>query len=139
MNDQGRAGLDDQTPLVLRKVPAERRCLARAMTVLSRDDAGGTWWELVDPAAAADHAPAGVALTHEGPGDCVTVSALGVRDPGADGYAELLRALMAALRSRSADTMIIDGADRVVVRALIDVGFTRAPHRGDGDRYLIAL
>jgi hypothetical protein len=140
MNDPGRARPDDHAPLVLRKVPPERQRLARAMTEPGRDEAGDIWWELVDAAAAADHAPAGVVLTCAGPEDCVTVSALGVRHPGgADEYAELLRALMAALRSRSAETVIANGADPVVERALIDVGFTRTPDRGDGDRYRIVL
>jgi hypothetical protein len=140
MDEQGAAAQDPQAPMVLRQVPPERRPSDRYAAVPGVEPADGTWWELVDVAAPADLPPAGVALTRVGSDGCVTVSALGTRyADAAEGYAELLRALVATLRSRTADTVIVHSADRTVARALLEVGFLRATDSNDGDRYLIVL
>ena len=131
---------EDQPPLVLRKVPPERQQLARSMTARGADLQGGTWWELVDAAAAPELPAAGVALTRDGADGCVTVSALGVMHADAwEEYAELLRGLVAALRRHAVDAAVISAADRVVAYALVEVGFRHAPDSNDGDRYLIVL
>jgi len=137
MDEQAAAALPPQAPMVLRKMPLERHHLARTLTVPGVDTAGGTWWELVDVAASPDLQPAGVALTHLGADGSVTVSALGIGHAEAiNGYADLLRTLVTTLRSGSTDTVLLDGPDGTLVRALLAVGFTRVP---DSDRYMITL
>lgn len=144
MDERHLAGLEDRAPMVLRRMPAERHHLARSMTSPltgpAVDPAGGTWWELVDAAADADLPPAAVVLTHAAPDGGVTLSAIGAgRDDAADDYAELLRALVATLRSRSADSVIMWNPDPAVVSGLLAVGFTPAAHPRQGELYLITL
>jgi len=140
MDDLSSVLSEDEPPLVLRKVPPQRHQLARSMTAQDADAVGGVWWELVDAAAAPELPAAGVALIHNREPGCVTVSALGVRHGDAsEEYSELLRGLVAVLRGRAADTVIIHAVDRVVARALLEVGFVHAPDRNDGDHYLIVL
>jgi hypothetical protein len=129
-----------QPPLVLRKVPPERQQLARSMTAQGADSAGGIWWELVDTAAPPELPAVGVALTHDGAGGCLTVSALGVMHADAwEEYAELLHGLVAALRRHAVDAVVISAADQVVACALVEVGFRQAQGGNDGNRYLIVL
>ena len=129
-----------QPPLVLRKVPPERRQLARSMTARGADPQGGIWWELVDAAAPPELPAVAVALIYDGAGGCLTVSALGVIHGDApEEYAELLRGLVAALRRHAVDAVVIHAADRVVASALVEVGFRHAPDSNGGDRYLIVL
>jgi hypothetical protein len=139
MDEQSSVVPEDDPPLVLRKVPPQRNQLARSMIAQGTAAAGGTWWELVDAAAAPELPAVAVALTDD-VGGCVTVSALGARhaDAGQE-YAELLRGLVAALRSHASDAMIIHTAEPVVARALLEVGFLHTPDRNDGNRYLIML
>jgi hypothetical protein len=140
MRVEGQEGHEREAPKVLRKVPPERTRLARAMTYPGIDASGGTWWELVDPVADAELPAEAVAFIQKGAGSSVVVSALGVRhSAGEDVYCELLRALVAAFRSAAADTVIIRESDLVVVGALLEVGFTRAPGVDESDRYVIAL
>jgi len=129
-----------QPPLVLRKVPPERQQLARSMTAGAADGRGGIWWELVDAAAPPELPAVAVALTRDGAGGCVTVSALGVVHADAsEEYAELLHGLVAALRRHAVDAVVVHAADRVVASALVEVGFRHAPDSNGGDRYLIVL
>ena len=140
MDEQSSVLPESEPPLVLRTAPPQRHQLARSMTAQGAAAAGGIWWELVDAAAAPELPAVGVALTHNREPGYVTVSALGVRHGDAwEEYAEILRRLVAALRSHAADAMIIHAADRVVARALLEVGFVHAPDRNDGDHYLIVL
>ena len=129
-----------QPPLVLRKVPPERQQLARSMTARGADPQGGIWWELVDAAAPPELPAVAVALTDDGAGGCVTVSALGVRMP-------MRRRSMRSCSAGSwppfegtpSDAVVIHAADRVVASALVEVGFRHAPDSNGGDRYLIVL
>jgi hypothetical protein len=131
---------EHQPPLVLRKVPPERQQLARSMTARGADGKGGIWWELVDAAAPPELPAVAVALTHDGTGACVTISALGVTHVDTwQEYAELLHGLVAALRRQAVDAVVISAADRVVASALVEVGFRHAPGGNGGDRYLIVL
>ena len=131
---------EHQPPLVLRKVPPERQQLARSMTARGADLQGGIWWELVDAAAPPELPAVAVALTRDGAGGCVTVSALGVMHADAwEEYAELLRGLVAALRRHAVDAVVIHAVDRVVASAVVEVGFRHAPDSNGGDRYLIVL
>ena len=140
MDEQGAAALPPQTPMVLRQVPPERRSPVNSTVVPGVDTADETWWELVDVAAPPGLSPAGVALTRVGSDGSVTVSALGTRRADVvEDYTDLLRALVATLRSRSANTVIVHRADRTVVQALLEAGFLTAPEADDGDRYLIVL
>jgi enoyl-CoA hydratase/carnithine racemase len=135
MNERDRSTLDDQAPMILRRMPPERRHLAHAMTGHPVDSPAGTWWELVDAAAAADLRPAGIALTRAMPDGSVTVSALRAGHADAVGaLSELLRALTAVLRGHAVDTVIVRSTDPAVVRALLACGFTAAD-----DCYLLAL
>ena len=140
MDGQSSVVPEDGPPLVLRKVPRQRHRLARPMIAQGTATAGGIWWELVDAAAAPELPAVAVALTHNDVRGCVTVSALGARhaDAGQE-YAELLRGLVATLRSHAVDAVIIHTAEPAVARALLEVGFLRAPDRNDGNRYLIML
>jgi len=138
LDEQGAAALPPQTPMVLRQVPPERRSPADSTVVPGVDTADETWWELVDVAAPPGLSPAGVALTRVGSDGSVTLSALGTRRADViEDYTDLLRALVATLRSRSADTVIVHSADQTVVHALLEVGFRPAPDADD--RYLIVL
>jgi hypothetical protein len=131
-------GPEDRPPMVLRAVPPARRHLARAMSAPAAERAGGRWWEWVD-AAADIHLPAdAVALTYVEPSGCVVVSVL-VAEAGdaEDAGAELLRALLAALRSRSVDVVAMRTTERPVVRALLSAGF--GPDPDLDDRYVIVL
>jgi hypothetical protein len=140
MDEQGAAALPPQAPMVLRQMRPECRRPFESTVVPGVDAADETWWELVDVAAPPSLPPAGVALTRAGSDGCVIVSALGTRRADVvEDYMELLRALVATLTSRSADTVIVDSADRTVVQALLEVGFLPAPDTDEGDRYLIAL
>jgi hypothetical protein len=88
--------------LVLRRVPADRRRLARALAPHAHD-AGSTWWELVDVAGAPDACPAGVAVTCVGPdglADVVALAALSTAD--GDPLPRLLLELVTALRCTDA-------------------------------------
>ena len=88
--------------LILRRVPADRRHLARALAP-GADDADATWWELVDVAAAPDASATGVALTRtDGDGivHVVTLAALSAAD--GDKLPMLLLELVAALRATDA-------------------------------------
>ena len=144
MDEQDPTGLDDATPMVLRPVPPERLQLALGMV---RDATNGpaeppdaSWWELVDPATPADLPPVAVALTQAAPDGSVAVLALGARHPDASGeYAELLRVLVATLRSRSADRVTVRPASARLVGVLLAVGFAAVPDGGHGVRYLMAL
>lgn len=124
----------DEAPLIVRRMPPERHHLAHAMTGHSGEPPAGTWWELVDAAAAADLPPAGVALTHAMPDGSVTVSALGGGHAATVALPELLRGLTAVLRGHAADLVIARSADPAVVNALLAVGFLHA-----GDCYVLAL
>lgn len=140
MDEQSAAGRRPQGPMVLRRVPPEGRRPARSMAVPDLDAADGIWWEFVDVTAASNLPPAAVALTRMGSDGCVTVSALGTRRADVvEDYTDLLRALVATLRSRSANTVIVHSADRTVVQALLEAGFLTAPEADDDDRYLIVL
>ena len=116
MVDHGGTDLERRAPMVLRKVPLERHHLARSMTGPASDPSGGTWWELVDAAAAADLPSVAVALTRARPHGCV--HRLGAEASGhadaAEEYEELLRALVAAFRSRTADFVVVHGIDAAV-------------------------
>jgi hypothetical protein len=137
MDELDPPGLEETAPMVLRPVPAERQHLARAMTA-PVVEAAGRWWEWVDAAADAYLPAAAVALTHVEPGARVAVSALGVRHEDAgDACDELLRALVATLRSRGIDTVVMRTWERRVVRALLAAGF--APDPDLEDRYVIVL
>jgi ribosomal protein S12 methylthiotransferase accessory factor YcaO len=131
--------LDKSAPMVLRRVPPERRHLARAMTAPAVEAGAGRWWEWVDAAADAQLPAAAVALTE--PGGGVVVSALGVHaEDGVnamDAYDELLQALLATLRRHCVDTVVMRSAERRVVRALLAAGFALDPDVDD--RYLVAL
>ena len=140
MDEQVPAGLEDQVPMVLREVPPNRRHLARSMTAPHVDAGGGTWWELVDTAADAHLPPAAVALIQVEPGGHATVAALGAGHGDVeDGYTELLRVLMATLRRRSVDVVVMRQTGRAVVRALLAAGFAADPEVDDRGRYVIAL
>ena len=88
--------------LVLRRVPADRRHLARSLAP-DADDADATWWELVDVAVAPEALAAGVALTRtdgDGIAHVVALAALSTAD--GDGLPRLLLDLVAALRATDA-------------------------------------
>jgi hypothetical protein len=88
--------------LVLRRVPADRRHLARAFAP-EADDVHATWWELVDVAAAPDVPAAGVALTRtDGNGIAHVVALAALSTPEGDGLPKLLLELVAALRATDA-------------------------------------
>ena len=125
----------DEAPLIVRRMPAERHHLARAMTGHSDESAASTWWELVDALAAADLPPAGVALTHAMPDGSVTVSALGAGPAATVALPELLRGLTAVLRGHATDLVIARSTDPAVVPALVTVGFIRTAN----DCYVLAL
>jgi hypothetical protein len=130
---------DGLAPLILRRVPPERVHLARAFTGLrgSTESAPGTWWELVDTAAAPGVEPAAAALTRANPDGSVNLSAVHAGQPGHPGAIEdLLRALTASLRGNEVDLVVARTTERDVVRALQAAGFTRA---GDNDWYVLAL
>jgi|1185.fasta_scaffold38966_2 hypothetical protein len=144
MDDQRPASLEEAVPMVLRRTPAERRHLCRSMTGsligAAADAPGAIWWELVDAAAAADLPPAAVALTSAGPGGVVTLAAVGAgRAEIADDYAQLLRALVAALRSRSANSVIMGNPDPAVVPELLAVGFAPVVDAVQDELYRITL
>jgi ABC-type Fe3+ transport system substrate-binding protein len=144
MDEQDPTGLEDAMPMVLRPVPPERRQLAQAMVRDATDRVAeppdASWWELVDPATAAELPPAAVALTHAAPDGSVAVLALGARHRDATGeYAELLRVLVATLRSRSADGVTIRPAAAGLVGVLLAAGFAPVPDGEHGVRYLLAL
>ena len=89
--------------LVLRRVPPGRVPLAQALAPDVPDDAGGTWWELVDVAAAPDRTAVGVALTSEDPTGVTRVVALAaVGTADVDPVPRLLLELVAALRRSDA-------------------------------------
>ena len=117
--------------LVLRRVPAARRHLARALAP-DADEAGGTWWELVDVAAPASSSPTGVALTctdRQGVAHVVALAALST--PDGDNLPQLLLELVVALRAtdavaidvrcRRADVLahLAEDVDRVGDRAVV--------------------
>ena len=88
--------------LVLRRVPAARLHLARAL-VPDADDGGGTWWELVDVAGPASSSPTGVALTcTDGLGVAHVVALAALSTPDGDNLPHLLLDLVAALRATDA-------------------------------------
>ena len=88
--------------LVLRRVPAGRRHLARAFAP-DADDAVGTWWELVDVAAPPQAPAMGVAFTCTDRGGIARVVALAaLSTPDDDGLPRLLLELVAALRCTDA-------------------------------------
>jgi hypothetical protein len=96
--------------LVLRRVPADRRWLTRALAP-EADDADGTWWELVDVAAAPDAPATGVALTRtdgDGTAHVITLVALSTADH--DGLPRLVLELIAALRAT--DTVAVEVRSR---------------------------
>jgi hypothetical protein len=137
VDERGRDDADSQPLLILRRMPPERHHLARPLTVDGVSTATSTWWELVDAAAADDTAPAGVALTDVGPDGAVTVLALGAEPAEAVvTLPELLTALVAVLRSHPGDVVLVRSTDQFVVRALLEVGFSRAPAGGG---YVLAL
>jgi hypothetical protein len=132
--------LDQSAPMVLRRVPPERRDLARAMTAPAVEGGGGCWWEWVDAAADPRLPAAAVALTDVEPGGSAVLSALGVHgedDEDDEAYDDLLQALLAALRRRSVDSLVIRSTDRRVVRALLAAGF--GPDADVDDRFVVAL
>lgn len=144
MDEQDPTELDDATPMVLRPVPPERRQLALEMvrdaTNRVVEPQGAGWWELVDPATPAELPPVAVALTHAAPDGSVAVLALGARHPDATGeYVELLRVLVATLRSRSTDKVTIRPTSAGLVGVLLAVGFAAVPDGEHGVRYLMAL
>ena len=137
MDEHGR-WLEEGAPMVLRRVPPERRDLARALTAPAIQAGGGCWWEWVDTAADPHLAAPAVALTDVQPGGGVVVSALGVQDEGAEaGYDELLQALVATLRRDGVDIVVMRTTERRVVRALLAAGFATDPDVDD--RYVAAL
>jgi hypothetical protein len=118
-------------------MPPARRHLVRPLTGGDVSTPTSTWWELVDAAAADGTAPVGVALTDAGANGAVTVLALGVGPAGAEvALHELLTALVAALRSKPGDAVIVRATDQVVVEALLATGFSPAPA---GEGYALAL
>jgi hypothetical protein len=130
-------GPGEATLMVLRSVPPERERLARAMTASGVAAPGGRWWEWVD-AAADDGLPAtAVALTRLEPHDRVTISALAAGPAGDVACGELLQALLAALRGRAVDTVLMRATDPQLVRALLAAGF--APDPGADHGYALAL
>jgi len=144
MDEQDPIELDDATPMVLRPVPPGRRQLARAMagdaTNRVAEPPDASWWELVDPATPAELPPVAVALTYAASDGSVAVLALGARHPDASGeYAELLRVLVATLRSRSADRVTIRPTSAGLVGVVLAVGFTAVPDGEQAVRYLMAL
>jgi hypothetical protein len=138
MDVHGLMGPEERPPMVLRAVPPARRHLAQAMSAPAADRAGGRWWEWVDAAADADLPAAAVALTHVEPSGCVSVSVLAAHAGDAeDARGELLRALLAALRSRSVDVVVMRTTEHPVVRALLAAGFGSDPDLDDG--YAVVL
>jgi hypothetical protein len=127
-------------PLILRRVPPARVHLARVVTGLPgrTGAAPGTWWELVDPAAAPGVEPAAAALTLAHPDGSVSLTAVRAGHAGHPQVIEdLLRALTAALRGRAVDLVVARTTEHDLVRALRDAGFTRVP--GDDDFFVLAL
>lgn len=91
------------TTLVLRRVPPGRVELARALAPDASEDAGSTWWELVDVAAPPGRTASGVALTSTDGSGVVRVLALAaVGTPDSDPVPRLLLELVAALRRSDA-------------------------------------
>jgi hypothetical protein len=124
--------------MVLRRVPPERRHLAKAMTAPAVEGTAGQWWEWVDAATDPRLPAAAVALTDIVLGGTVEVTALGVHEEDAsEACDELLQALLAALRHRTVDTVVMRSTQARVVRALLAAGFGLDPDVDD--RYLIAL
>ena len=80
---------------VLRRVPADRRHLARALAP-GNDDTEAVWWELVDVAAPPTDPPLAVALTRTAPDGVAHVLVLAPPVP------RLVRELVAALRRTDA-------------------------------------
>jgi hypothetical protein len=106
--------------LVLRRVPPDRRHLARALAPDAPDDTGCSWWELVDIAAAPDRTATGVALTRTDANGVTRVVALAaVGTPDVDPVPRLLLELVAALR-RSAATAVEVRCARPEVLAQLD-------------------
>ncbi len=88
--------------LVLRRVPADRRHLTRALAP-EADDADGTWWELVDVAASPDAPATGIALTRtDGHGIAHVVALAALSTADGDSLPRLLLELVAALRATDA-------------------------------------
>jgi hypothetical protein len=131
VGEHGGTDLDGPVPLVLRRMPPQRHALAGSLTGHALDVPAGTWWELVDAAAADDAPPAAVALTRAGSDGSVSVCALGAGPADAPAaLTELLRALTAVVRGHGADVVVVrlaDPPDTAVRVALAEVGFTRAP------------
>ena len=74
------------TTLVLRRVPPGRVELARALAPDASEDAGSTWWELVDVAAPPGRTASGVALTStDGSGVVRVLAQLLAQDAEQDG------------------------------------------------------
>ena len=140
MDEHGRE-LEEGAPMVLRRVRPERRDLARAMAAPAVEAGCGCWWEWVDAAADTQLPAAAVALTDVEPGGGAVVSALGVHaedDEDADeAYDKLLQALLATLRRRCFDTVVMRSTERRAVCALLAAGFRPDPNVHD--RYVIAL
>ena len=121
-----------QPTLVLRRVPADRRHLARALAP-EADDVHATWWELVDVAAAPDVSAAGVALTRtdgDGIAHVVTLAALSTAD--GDGLPRLLLELVAALRATDAVAVEVRSRRPDVLTQLSSDDVDR-----DGDRLVV--
>jgi hypothetical protein len=132
-------GFDDEAgpPLILRRMPLERQHLARAWAATEPRTPTGTWWELVDLAAGDEVPPAALALTSGGPDGTVRVLTLGAAGAGGGRVlTELVAALVAVLRSHSADVVLVRPRDEAVVQALLAAGFSHAPEAG---AYALAL
>lgn len=124
--------------MVLRRVPPERRHLARAMTAPPDEAADSAWWEWVDAAADAHLPAAAVALTDVEAGGAVVVSAFGShQQDGDDASDELLQALLATLRRDGADTVVVRTSESRAVRTLLAAGF--GPHPDVPGHYVVAL
>ena len=104
--------------LVLRRVPADRRHLARALAP-DAGDADSTWWELVDVAGAPDAWPVGVAVTFTGAdGFAQVVSLAAVSTGEGDPLPGLLLELVTALRCTDAVAVEVRSRRPEVLAAL---------------------
>ncbi|WP_127502577.1 hypothetical protein [Actinoplanes solisilvae] len=92
---------------VLRRVPAERRHLARSLAP-DASDVDAVWWELVDVSLPPDRLPAAVALTRLSFDGVVRVLVLAPPVP------RLVRELVAALRRTDALALEVASGGGVV-------------------------
>lgn len=82
------------------------------------------WWELVDPAAAPDEHPAGVAVTCDGPELMTQLEAVAAATPQDQAVVgQLVDELVAALRRTDACWVVVQAGDPDLVALLLGEGF----------------